>query len=88
LHDGGVLFLNLKLGEGEGIISVPRDGYPGGEISREKLAGDRYFAFYRREELDGYFSGFPIVRERRNHMREGAGAMDFWLQKGPAASSR
>jgi SAM-dependent methyltransferase len=80
LNPQGVLFLNLKLGVGEGFIEVPRDGYPGGEAAREKLAGSRYYAFYGREELNDYFSGFAVEKERRNHLKEGDGAMEFWLR--------
>jgi SAM-dependent methyltransferase len=80
LNQQGVLFLNLKLGVGEGFIDVPRDGYPGGQAAKELLAGSRYYAFYRREELDDYFSGFTVEKERRGHLKEGEGAMEFWLR--------
>jgi SAM-dependent methyltransferase len=78
LNDRGVLFLNLKLGDGERFIDVPRDGYPGGEAAKEKLVGGRYYAFYRREELKGYFSGYLIEKERRDILKEGEGAMEFY----------
>jgi SAM-dependent methyltransferase len=71
LHPRGVLFLNLKLGTGENFIDQPRDGYPGGEAAKEKLGGSRFYAFYRREELSGYFSDFVVEK----------GAMEFWLRK-------
>ncbi len=81
LNQRGVLFLNLKLGSGEGFIDIPRDGYPGGKAAKEKLAGSRYYAFYDRKELDDYFSDFVVEKERRNHLKEGEGAMEFWLRK-------
>lgn len=81
LNPGGLLFLNLKLGEGERVIEVPREGCFGGEEAKRKLAGSRFFAFYRREELSACFSDFTIERERRNNVQEGEGAMEFWLRK-------
>jgi hypothetical protein len=81
LAPDGIVFLNLKLGEGEGFIETPRDGYPGGDVSKAKLAGSRFYAFYRRDELASYFSDFVIEKERRDLLKEGEGAMEFWLRK-------
>ena len=81
LHPRGVLFVNLKVGDGERFIEIPRDGYPGGDEAKEKLAGSRFYAFYRREELTDYFSGFIVEKERRDILREAEGAMEFWLRK-------
>jgi len=81
LHPRGVLFLNLKLGTGERFIDQPRDGYPGGDEAREKLAGSRFYAFYRRDELTDYFSDFVVEKERRDILKEGEGAMEFWLRR-------
>lgn len=81
LHPRGVLFLNLKLGMGEHFIDRPRDGYPGGDEAREKLAGSRFYAFYRRDELTDYFSDFVVGKERGDLLKEGEGAMEFWLRK-------
>lgn len=81
LSPNGMLFLNLKLGEGERFIEVPREGYPGGDVAKDKLAGNRFYAFYTREELTGYFSGFQVEKERRDLLKEGDGAMEFWLRK-------
>ena len=81
LADGGVLFLNLKLGAGERFIDVPRDGYPGGEAAKSELAGSRFYAFYSRAELDDYFGAFVIEKERRDLLKEGEGAMEFWLRR-------
>jgi SAM-dependent methyltransferase len=80
LLPGGVLFLNLKLGDGEAWIDVPREGYFGGEAAKAKLGGPRYFAFYRRDELREYFADFTVELERRNNVQEGEGAMEFWLR--------
>ena len=81
LNPRGVLFLNLKLGTGERFIDIPRDGYPGGDAAREKLAGSRFYAFYRRDELTNYFSEFTVEKERRDILKEGEGAIEFWLRK-------
>jgi SAM-dependent methyltransferase len=81
LNPGGILFLNLKLGAGERFIATPRDGYPGGIKAKEQLAGDRFYAFYRRDELIDYFADFTIEKERRDLLQEGEGAMEFWLRK-------
>lgn len=81
LRPGGLLFLNLKLGSGERFIDVPRDGYPGGAAAKEKLVGSRFYAFYTRDELSGYFVDFAVEKERRDILKEGEGAMEFWLRR-------
>lgn len=81
LNPRGMLFLNLKLGTGERFIDVPRDGYPGGDAAKVKLGGSRFYAFYRRDELTDYFSEFTVEKERRDLLKEGEGAMEFWLRK-------
>src|SRR6185312_11788374 len=58
LNPGGLFFLNLKLGAGQEWLDVPRDGYFGGQASKEKLTGQRFFAYYQREELKGYFAEY------------------------------
>ncbi len=80
------MFLNLKLGTGERFIEVPRDGYPGGEAAKARLAGIRFYAFYTRDELAGYFADFVVEKERRDILKEGDGAMEFWLRKKAAAN--
>ena len=81
LNPGGVVFLNLKLGIGERFIEIPRDGYPGGDAAKEKLGGSRFYAFYARDELVGYFLDYMVEKERRDLLKEGDGAMEFWLRK-------
>ncbi len=81
LNPGGVLFLNLKLGAGERFIEIPRDGYPGGAAAKEKLSGSRFYAFYTRDELSAYFLDYSVEKERRDLLKEGDGAMEFWLKK-------
>lgn len=81
LNPNGLLFLNLKLGVGERFIDIPRDGYPGGDAAKEKLGGSRFYAFYSREELSGYFLDYTVEKERRDLLKEGDGAMEFWLRK-------
>jgi len=85
LHPRGILFLNLKLGAGEHFIDIPRDGYPGGDGAKEKLSGSRFYAFYERDELVDYFADFVIEKDRRDLLKEGDGAMEFWLRKRDAA---
>lgn len=60
LHPSGILYINLKLGRGECMIEVPREGYPGGSVARAELRGERYYAFYEREELNPYFAEYRI----------------------------
>ncbi len=86
LNPEGIMFLNLKLGTGERFIEIPRDGYPGGDVAKQKLGGSRFYAFYTRDELTGYFSNYTVEKERRDLLKEGDGAMEFWLKK--KASSR
>jgi len=81
LNPDGVLFLNLKLGVGERFIETPRDGYPGGPAAKEKLGGSRFYAFYARDELAGYFRDYTVEKERRDLLKEGEGAMEFWLRR-------
>ena len=81
LNPRGVLFLNLKLGTGERFIDIPRDGYPGGEAAKTQLVGSRFYAFYSREELTDYFADYTVEKERRDLLKEGEGAMEFWLRK-------
>jgi SAM-dependent methyltransferase len=81
LRPRGILFLNLKLGVGERFIEIPRDGYPGGDVAKEKLVGSRFYAFYTRDELSEYFEDFVVEKERRDLLKEGDGAMEFWLRK-------
>ena len=81
LNPGGVLFLNLKLGTGEHFIERPRDGYPGGAAAKEKLGGSRFYAFYTRNELSDYFRDYAVEKERRDLLKEGEGALEFWLRK-------
>ena len=80
LRPRGILFLNLKLGAGERFIDIPHDGYPGGDAAKEKLVGSRFYAFYARDELADYFADFVIEKERRDLLKEGDGAVEFWLR--------
>lgn len=81
LNSGGVFFCNLKIGEGEQYIEQPRKGYSGGEKAQEKLVGNRFYAFYELEELEEYFQHFELLKERKDILKEGKGAMEFWLRK-------
>jgi SAM-dependent methyltransferase len=81
LNPGGIFFCNLKIGEGEQYIEQPRKGYPGGEEAQEKLTGNRFYAFYELEELEEYFQEFELLKKRKDILKEGKGAMEFWLRK-------
>jgi SAM-dependent methyltransferase len=81
LKPSGILFLNLKLGVGERFIEVPREGYPGGQEAKDKLTGSRFYSFYTRDELSEYFKDFVVEKERRDLLKEGEGATEFWLRK-------
>jgi SAM-dependent methyltransferase len=81
LNPGGVFFCNLKIGEGEQYIEQPRKGYPGGEEAQVKLMGNRFYAFYEVEELEDYFLNFDVLKKRKDILKEGKGAMEFWLRK-------
>lgn len=81
LNPGGVLFCNLKIGEGEHYIDKPREGYPGGEKAQETLGGRRFYSFYELPELEGLFQQFELLKSRKDILKEGKGAMEFWLRK-------
>lgn len=81
LNSCGVLFCNLKMGEGEQYIDRPRDGYRGGSEAKEKLAGRRFYSFYSLSELEEYFSRFELLQKRKDLLKEGQGAIEFWLKK-------
>ncbi len=81
LNPGGVLFCNLKLGQGEQFLERPRDGYPGGKEAQEKLGGRRFYAFYSLPELEVLFERFVLLKNRKDILKEGQGAMEFWLKK-------
>ena len=81
LNPGGVLFCNLKLDEGEQFIERPRDGYPGGKVAQARLRGRRFYAFYELQELEVLFDRFVLLKQRKDILKEGAGAMEFWLKK-------
>ena len=81
LNSGGVFFCNLKIGDGEQYIDKPRPGYPGGCEAQEKLSGRRFYSFYELPELESIFINFKLLKKRRDLLKEGKGAMEFWLEK-------
>lgn len=81
LKPGGVFFCNLKIGEGEQFIDRPRTGYPGGEEAQKKLSGRRFYSFYELSELEAYFERFQLLKKRKDILKEGKGAMEFWMKK-------
>jgi hypothetical protein len=54
---------------------------PGGSTARESPGGSRFYSFCNREELEEYFTGFAVEKERRDLLKEVDGAMEFWLRK-------
>lgn len=81
LNPQGVFFCNLKLGDGAQFIAKPRKGYPGGAKAQEKLAGRRFYTFYELPELAEIFRSFELLEKRKDILKEGKGAMEFWLRK-------
>jgi len=79
LSANGVLYLNMKEGQGERFETKPLSGYPGGERATRLLQGKRFYAYYTRSELLSHFAGFDVVREDRIIVaRDG---FEFWLCK-------
>jgi cyclopropane fatty-acyl-phospholipid synthase-like methyltransferase len=80
----GVFYVSMKIGRGEGYRAVPGHQYPGGEQARQLLQGDRYYAYYQRQELARYLRSYQLLRERPlQHAEE---VFELWLSKGPEAN--
>jgi SAM-dependent methyltransferase len=80
LEPAGILYLVMKLGEGEEMKERPGMGYPGGTAAQERLQGARYYAYYGREELLGYLSPyFEIAREYQFEFEQLG--IELWLKK-------
>ena len=75
----GILYLNMKEGQGERFETGPLPGSPGGELAARVLAGRRFYAYYTRDELLSHFGGFDLVREDR--ITVARGGFEFWLRK-------
>jgi SAM-dependent methyltransferase len=82
LSPAGVLYLNMKEGQGERFEDKPGPRYPGGAEARERLQGKRFYAYYRREELLSVLQGFEILHEQK--LLLGDGAFEFWLRESGA----
>ena len=78
LAPGGILYLNMKRGEGERFEEKPGPTYPGGAEARERLQGRRFYAYYQREELRRLLQGFTILHEQE--LIPGDGGFEFWLR--------
>jgi SAM-dependent methyltransferase len=84
LSAAGVLYLNMKEGQGERFENKPGPRYPGGAEARERLQGKRFYAYYQREELLSVLKNFEILHEQK--LLFGDGAFEFWLRKPGAAT--
>jgi hypothetical protein len=79
LSSNGILYLNMKEGQGERFETKPLPGYPGGKRAIRLLQGKRFYAYYTRGELLSHFEGFDIVKEDR--ITVARGGFEFWLRK-------
>jgi 2-polyprenyl-3-methyl-5-hydroxy-6-metoxy-1,4-benzoquinol methylase len=59
LNRNGVLYLNLKEGQGEGFRDKPGPNYPGGKRARAALKGQRFYAFYSPREMRSLLGDSP-----------------------------
>ncbi len=79
LVPGGVFYLNMKEGQGERFEPKPLPGYPGGEQAKQKLAGNRFYAYYERNELLAHLTDFEIIRE--THIAIVQSGFELWLRR-------
>jgi SAM-dependent methyltransferase len=80
----GVLYCNMKEGQGERFEHKPGPRYPGGSEARERLQGKRFYAYYQREELRLALQDFEILHEQK--LLPGDGGFEFWARKMGAAA--
>jgi SAM-dependent methyltransferase len=76
----GIFYFNLKIGSGEEYRATPGARYPGGEVARQFLLGERYYAYYRRDEIANYLQPFERLYER--DMEYAEEIVELWLRKG------
>jgi len=79
LNPQGVFYLNMKIGTGEEFREVPGDRYPGGEQARQLLQGNRFYTYYRRDELALYLRKYKCLQKRE--MQHAEEVVEFWLRK-------
>lgn len=80
LNTGGVLYLSMKEGSGETFEGIPGANYPGGEVARERLRGERFYAYYTHDELvDSLDRQFTLLHEQRPDF--GERNFEFWVQR-------
>ncbi len=84
LSSAGVLYLNMKEGQGERFEDKPGPQYPGGAEARARLQGKRFYAYYQREELLSALQDFETLHEQR--LIPGDGGFEFWVRKPGAAT--
>jgi len=77
LRTNGILYLNLKLGRGEGFRDKPGPNYPGGRKARTALTGERFYAYHALPEMGSFFGDFLKERKLKHPER----VREFWLQK-------
>ena len=80
MSDHGILYLNMKMGAGNEIKTIPGKQYPGGSEARTSLEGPRYYEYYSHEELLRLFSKYSVVRWRNMEVQR-EGVHEYWLQK-------
>lgn len=78
LNPGGILYLNLKQGSGEGFRSQPGPGYPGGPEARQRLRGERFYVYYSLREMRALVVDFRMLQERP--LQHAEKVREFWLR--------
>lgn len=79
MSDRGILYLNMKLGTGNEMKTIPGNNYPGGSMSQTMLSGPRYYEYYSHEELLESFSGYSVIRWRNMEVQK-EGVHEYWLK--------
>ena len=79
MSDQGVLYLNMKIGNGNEIKTNPGKAYPGGAEARSLLKGPRYYEYYSHEELSGFFADYTVLKWRNMEVQK-EGVHEYWLQ--------
>lgn len=79
MADRGILYLNMKIGTGNEIKTIPGKDYPGGSEARTSLEGPRYYEYYSHEELLGFFSNYSVILWRNMKVQR-EGVHEYWLQ--------
>lgn len=78
LSPRGVLYFNMKEGQGEHFVERPGPRYPGGDEARHRLQGNRFYAYYQHGELVSLLQDFEIIDEQK--LIPGDGGFEFWVR--------